>query len=195
MNFKRWIIIFAVFTSCKRYLNPFGESNSSPTKDTLLFPAKVVPYDSTAIPAPEPIERKTIVTPVKVNPLQIVAFAKTLVGVHYKYASTDPSYGFDCSGFITYVFNHFGITVPRSSVDFTDYGFEVPLNVAKCGDLILFTGSDSTKRIVGHMGIVTENINGDLQFIHSTSGKSYGVTITRLNGYYAGRYVKVIRVL
>lgn len=194
MHFKRWIIIIAVFSGCKRYSNPFGESNSYPTKDTVLFPAKVIPYDTTAIQAPEPIQRKSFVMPVKVAPLQMVTFAKTLIGVPYKYASTDPSYGFDCSGFITYVFNHFGITVPRSSVDFTDFGKEIPLKDAKPGDLILFTGTESTKQIVGHMGIVTENINADLQFIHSTSGKAYGVTITRLDGYYVRRFVKVIRI-
>ena len=200
MFFKRWIIIIAIFSGCKRYSNPFGESNSSTIKnatqkkDTTLFPAKVIPYDTTAIPAPEPIQRKSIVMPVKVEPLQLIAFAKTLIGVPYKYASTDPSYGFDCSGFITYVFSHFGITVPRSSVDFTDFGKEIPLHDAKPGDLILFTGTDSTKRIVGHMGIVTENVIDNLQFIHSTSGKAYGVTITPLNGYYVGRFVKVIRV-
>jgi cell wall-associated NlpC family hydrolase len=195
MRFKQWIIIIAVFSSCKRYANPFGESNSYPEKDTVLFPAKLVPYDTTAISAPESIPRKSVVTPVKMEQSQLVSFAKTLIGVHYKYASTDPSYGFDCSGFISYVFNHFGITVPRSSVDFTNYGKEISLSDAKPGDLILFTGTDSTTHVVGHMGIVTENINGGLQFIHSTSGKAYGVTISPLDGYYAERFVKVIRVL
>ena len=194
MHFKRWIIIIAVFSGCKRYSNPFGESGSSPVKDTVLFPAKVIPYDTTAVHAPESIQRKSIAIPVNVDPLQFVTFAKTLIGVPYKYASFDPSYGFDCSGFITYVFNHFGITVPRSSVDFTNFGKEIPLHEAKPGDLILFTGTDSTKRIVGHMGIVTENVVGSLQFIHSTSGKAYGVTITQLDGYYIGRFVKVIRI-
>ncbi|MBL7749710.1 MAG: C40 family peptidase, partial [Chitinophagaceae bacterium] len=53
-----------------------------------------------------------------VHPDSLVAFAKTLIGIPYLYASTDPIKGFDCSGFITYVFNHFNIAVPRSSVDF-----------------------------------------------------------------------------
>jgi cell wall-associated NlpC family hydrolase len=43
---------------------------------------------------------------------ELVAFAATLKGVPYHEAGTDPATGFDCSGFITYVFNHFGITVP-----------------------------------------------------------------------------------
>jgi len=127
------------------------------------------------------------------TPDSIVAFAETLKGVPYKYASSDPYEGFDCSGFITYVFNHFNIKVPRSSVDFTNVGLEVPLPVAKPGDLILFTGTDSSIRVVGHMGIVTENADS-LRFIHSTSGRQFGVTTTTLNNYYKGRFVKVIRV-
>ena len=129
-----------------------------------------------------------------VHPEAIVAFAESLLGTPYKYASTDPAVGFDCSGFITYVFNHFGIQVPRSSIDFTNVGTEVSPNNARRGDIILFTGTDSTERFVGHMGIVISNQNGDLQFIHSSSGKAYGVTVSPLEGYYRGRFVKVIRV-
>lgn len=127
-------------------------------------------------------------------PDSLVAFGKSLVGTPYLYASSDPAKGFDCSGFITYVFNHFGIAVPRSSVDFTDRGTEIPTNFASPGDLILFTGTDSTMRIVGHMGIVESNERGNLLFLHSTSGKAYGVVISPLKGYYEARFVKVIRV-
>lgn len=127
------------------------------------------------------------------SPQQVVAFAKTLIGVPYLYASSDPAKGFDCSGFITYVFKHFGIVVPRSSIDFTNVGTEVSAAQAKEGDLILFTGTDSTERFVGHMGIVVSNTD-TLRFIHSTSGKKYGVTITPLNNYYKGRYVKTVRI-
>ncbi len=127
------------------------------------------------------------------SPVNILGFAKTLIGVTYKYGSTDPAQGFDCSGFITYVFNHFGISVPRSSIDFTNVGTEVMLPNAAPGDLILFTGTDSTERFVGHMGIVAENTDS-LRFIHSTSGKKYGVTITTLNEYYKKRFVKINRI-
>lgn len=44
------------------------------------------------------------------KPEELIAFAKTVIGVPYRYGSTDPVNGFDCSGFITYVFNHFNIT-------------------------------------------------------------------------------------
>lgn len=128
------------------------------------------------------------------TPGELLDYARTLIGKPYKYGSTDPSAGFDCSGFITHVFNHFNIGVPRSSIDFTHVQTEMSLQEAKPGDLILFTGTDSTRREVGHMGIIISKDNNQYSFIHSTSGKQYGVTITPLNQYYMGRFLKVVRV-
>lgn len=124
---------------------------------------------------------------------ELVAYAKTLVGIPYLYASVDPAQGFDCSGFITYVFNHFQIAVPRSSIDFTKVGKAVDVQSAKKGDLILFTGIFDSVRIVGHMGIITENTDS-LRFIHSTSGKAYGVTVSSYTEHYKKRFVKVRRI-
>jgi len=128
------------------------------------------------------------------TPQELMAFATTLKGIPYKYGSVNPAEGFDCSGFITYVFNHFKIGVPRSSVDFTHVKHEIELKEAKTGDLILFTGTDSTVKVVGHMGILIAAPGQPVSFIHSTSGKAYGVTETPLNAYYMGRYMKTIRV-
>ncbi len=128
------------------------------------------------------------------TPEELVSYAESLLGIPYLYGSTDPQKGFDCSGFITYVFNHFQIKVPRSSIDFTNVGKEINESEAKRGDIILFTGTDSTEKFVGHMGIIVSNQNNELQFIHSTSGKSYAVTTTIFNAYYKKRFVKVIRI-
>ncbi len=128
------------------------------------------------------------------DPIDIVDYAETLIGTRYKYGSAVKENGFDCSGFITYVFNHYNISVPRVSKDFTNAGTPVAIERSKKGDLILFTGTDTTGWIVGHMGIVTQNDNGKIKFIHSSSGKSIGVIISELSRYYATRFVKVIRV-
>jgi cell wall-associated NlpC family hydrolase len=124
----------------------------------------------------------------------VVDFAKTLIGIKYKYGSVIKEQGFDCSGFINYVFNHFNIQVPRTTIDFTNAGMPVPLDDSRKGDLILFTGTDTTGWIVGHMGMITQSENGNIQFIHSSSGKSIGVIISSLSKYYATRFVKVIRI-
>ena len=181
-------------TSCKEKNNTTfdepplitNEIDSSDIIDSSI-PIVVLP-DSTTYKEEQEIKTGSAI------PDSLVAFGKSLVGTPYLYASSDPANGFDCSGFITYVFNHFGIAVPRSSVDFTDMGIEIPTDFASPGDLILFTGTDSTIRIVGHMGIVESNERGNLLFLHSTSGKAYGVVISPLKGYYEARFVKVIRV-
>lgn len=155
--------------------------DTAPLISNMVREVREIPEEST-------IETKNI------SPKSLVEFAQTLIGIPYKYASTDPKAGFDCSGFITYVFNHFDIAVPRSSVGFTNLGEEVPKINSKPGDLILFTGTDSTVREVGHMGIITFNSPDTLLFIHSTSGKLNSVTVTPLNKYYQSRFVKIVRI-
>lgn len=127
-----------------------------------------------------------------VSPAELVDFAETLIGVRYKYGSMIKENGFDCSGFINYVFNHFKISVPRITVDFTNAGKEVPVKNSMPGDLILFTGSDSKSGIVGHMGIIVSNKNGVLKFIHASTSR--GVMISGVDSYFLPRFVKVNRV-
>jgi|SRR5215203_911771 len=201
---KWWILIFALgFSSCifvwdnkdkqskdSTLLESTDTSHAkidSVKKDSAVLIVDTVKQDSVLVPAAQ-------IHTNNVNPQQVVDFAKTLIGVPYKYASTDPKAGFDCSGFITYVFSHFNIIVPRSSIDFTSVGKEISSAEAKPGDLILFTGTDSTEKFVGHMGLVVTNQNNQLEFIHSTSGKKYGVTITPFSDYYHSRYMKTIRI-
>jgi cell wall-associated NlpC family hydrolase len=124
----------------------------------------------------------------------VVQFAETLQGIPYKYGSMVKEKGFDCSGFINYVFGHYKIPVPRVSKDFTNAGKDVSTLESKRGDIILFTGSDVNSGVVGHMGIITRNDNGVLQFIHAASGQGGGVMISTMNGYFMPRFVKVIRV-
>lgn len=128
------------------------------------------------------------------TPAALVSFAETLIGTPYAWASSDPAKGFDCSGFISYVFAHFDITVPRSSIDFTNVGEEVTTGNARKGDIILFTGTDPLESTVGHMGLIVSNDADGLRFIHSTSGKEMGVTITPLNESYRKRFVSVRRL-
>ncbi|HEY2582963.1 MAG TPA: C40 family peptidase [Mucilaginibacter sp.] len=130
----------------------------------------------------------------KVSPAAVIAFACSLEGTPYRYGSADPAHGFDCSGFINYVFNHFGIVVPRTSVGFTAVGHDIPLNKAMPGDLVLFTGTDYRMRTVGHIGILISLPDHEPKFVHATSGKEDGVTESTLNSYYLNRYIKTVRV-
>lgn len=131
------------------------------------------------------------------DPIQakIIAFARSLRGIRYRYASANPKTGFDCSGFIHYVFRNFQITVPRSSAAFAEAGKPIDLKNAGPGDLILFTGTNSQIRSIGHIGMVVSEPGEPLRFIHSTSGKAYGVTETALNDKYRKRFMKAVRIV
>ena len=125
----------------------------------------------------------------------ILQFAQTLIGTPYRTATSNPLIGFDCSGFVSYVFKKFNFNVPRSSYDFANVGEKVRLEDAKPGDIILFTGTKGHSRKIGHVGIVYCNGGDDFQFIHSTSGKEHGVTITTMDKTYRHRFVNIIRLL
>lgn len=179
-------ILIILIGSCRNESSIDQQKNLKDTADH-------TEVDADTLKSTESLPPTSVIDTRDVSPESLTSFAKTLIGTPYKYGSIEPKQGFDCSGFITYVFNHFKIAVPRSSKDFTNVGTEISVSEAKPGDLILFTGTDSTDREVGHMGIIVEN-RDSTKFIHSTSGKAYGVTITPLNNYYQGRFVKTIRV-
>jgi murein DD-endopeptidase / murein LD-carboxypeptidase len=125
----------------------------------------------------------------------ILQFAESLIGTRYRPASSDPLRGFDCSGFVSYVFKKFNFNVPRSSCEFINVGEKIKLEDAKPGDIILFTGTKKHTRRIGHIGIVLYNGGDDFKFIHSTSGKEYSVTITAMDKTYKHRFVQIIRLL
>jgi cell wall-associated NlpC family hydrolase len=137
---------------------------------------------------------KFFTKPLKIDRDELVAYAKTYIGTPYKYGSTIPKNGLDCSGFIMVVFAHFDVKTPRVSRDYTNEGSTINLSDAKAGDIILFTGSDNSSGIVGHIGIVTQT-GSPLTFISSTSGKNIGVVEAKLSGYWKTHFVKVIRLL
>lgn len=126
----------------------------------------------------------------------ILSYAEQHLGTTYTWGGTSPSKGFDCSGLVYHVFQKFDIDVPRSSRSYNDFGKEIPIDSAKAGDLILFTGTDPTDRCVGHLGIVKSHKNGKLHFIHSSSSKKhYGVVITEyFDSGYPKRFLKIVRL-
>lgn len=127
---------------------------------------------------------------------QLLDFAKSFLGTRYRYASSNPAIGFDCSGFVSYVYKQFGFSGARSSVDFAKKGKTIALSEAKLGDILIFTGTSSKSRTPGHVGIIySKDENGNIKFIHSSSGKAKGVTITNLDGIYKHRFLKAVTVV
>lgn len=129
-----------------------------------------------------------------VSPKDFVSYALTLKGTPYVFGSTDPQFGLDCSGFITHVFNHFNISVPRRTFDFKNAEKKVTVQDARPGDIILFTGIDPSLKVPGHMGIITAK-GKDIQFIHASSGQKGSVTTAMLSySYFKPRLLQIVRV-
>jgi cell wall-associated NlpC family hydrolase len=121
---------------------------------------------------------------------EIVAFAREHLGKPYRYGSAGPD-AFDCSGFTTYVFRHFGISLPRTSAGQGSAGRAVSKSDLMIGDLVLFKTSPRDSRI-GHVGIYI----GGGNFIHAASGSSRSIQIDALNSdFYLSVYVTARRVL
>ncbi|MCP3764666.1 NlpC/P60 family protein [Domibacillus sp. A3M-37] len=114
----------------------------------------------------------------------LVSEAKKYIGVSYKWGGTTPS-GFDCSGFLKYVFdNGAGITIPRTVADIYKAGTKV--SSPKTGDIVFF---ETYKKGASHAGIYM----GGNQFIHTSSSK--GVSVASLdNSYWSQRYLGAKRI-
>lgn len=143
------------------------------------------------------IEKQVLLAAFKqeVNPTELVSFAQTLLGIPYKYGGSNPKLGFDCSGFVNYVFKSFHFSVPRSSSAFSKYGEKISLEEVSPGDLILFRGTNPRIKSVGHIGIIISKTGEPIRFIHASSGKTQCVTETLLDARYQKRFIKVIRLL
>jgi cell wall-associated NlpC family hydrolase len=127
----------------------------------------------------------------------IIAFGKQYLGKKYCYGSCTPKKGFDCSGFVYYVFGHFNMKVPRASMDYEKQGRIIPVDSARKGDVMVFTGTKPKNRKPGHVGIVVSETGEALKFMHSSSGrKANGIIITDYSSspYYKSRFIKVVRV-
>ena len=110
---------------------------------------------------------------------EIVAFAKKYLGYKYVYGGSTPS-GFDCSGFTSYVYKHFGYSLNRTSSGQASNGKAVSKSDLQVGDVICFARSSGSSK-VGHVGIYI----GGGQFIHAANARK-GVIISNVDG--AGFY-------
>ncbi len=77
--------------------------------------------------------------PPRLDPDAVMAEASKYIGTPYKAGGSTPK-GFDCSGFVSYVFAKLGVTAPRSSSSYWTYGVRIAAKDAKPGDILLLPG-------------------------------------------------------
>lgn len=116
----------------------------------------------------------------------------TLVGTPYRYGGTSTKTGFDCSGFVGFLFSkEAGIELPRSTREMINLDApKIKRNELEPGDVVFFNNRGRGR--VSHTGIYI----GDDQFIHSSSSRSGGVRVDSLDDkYWRASFIQAKRVL
>lgn len=117
---------------------------------------------------------------------QVLGFASQFLGTQYVWGGTTPSPGFDCSGYVQYVFQHVGISLDRTSEQQFNEGVPVSRSELAPGDIVFFHTYSSD---ASHVGIYV----GNNTMINSSNG---GVSYDDMtNSYWSARYLGARRVI
>lgn len=113
---------------------------------------------------------------------EVLLNALSLTGVKYKYGGKSPETGFDCSGFVRYVFQQAtNLTLPHGARAISQLGQAIPIDQLQPGDLVFF---NTLKSAFSHVGIYL----GDGRFIHAPSSGG-GIKVVDMNDrYWANRF-------
>ena len=141
-------------------------------------PAQQVPNPETEAPLADELPAQEVPSP----ETRLVALAHTLLNVRYRYGGDTPETGFDCSGFIGYVFREsLGTMLPRRIVEISRMGQAIERTALLPGDLVFFNTRGSRN---SHAGIYI----GNDQFIHApSSGKRIHI-VDMTEKYWKKRY-------
>lgn len=113
---------------------------------------------------------------------EVLLNAMSLEGVKYKYGGSSPETGFDCSGFVNYVYKKAAnLKLPRTSRGISRVGKTVNKDALQAGDLVFF---NTTKRAYSHVGIYV----GDGKFIHAPRTGSFVRVESMHTSYWKNRY-------
>ena len=149
--------------------------------------AQLTQEPSAAAPVPAPQAHTE--APVEASGIQkLISDALGLVGIRYRRGGKDAETGFDCSGFVGYLFRErLGLDLPRTSRDISRAGEPVEKSELEPGDLVFF---NTMRRAFSHVGIYL----GNNQFVHSPRS-GYAVRVEDMSErYWAKRYNGARRV-
>lgn len=187
---------FPAHTNGSQYTNTY--STATPTSYTSPATNSIVMSSGTAIsgemaqfnPSSSNFSSSNFsVAPSSPTVQGLIAKAKTLIGLPYRFGGTSPVSGFDCSGFMQYIYKHTAnVDLPRRSEDMASVGQRISREALKAGDMVFFKTHGSA---ISHVGMYI----GENRFIHAPrTGKS--IEITSLgNSYWTKTYATARRVL
>lgn len=116
-------------------------------------------------------------------------YALNLIGVNYKYGGTQPTTGFDCSGYVSHVFRQVaGLSLPHNALAISRQGKQISRNELQPGDLVFF---NTLRRSFSHVGIYI----GDNRFVHAPSSGGGVEVVSLQDSYWVKRFNGARRVL
>jgi len=139
------------------------------------------PFPGANTPAPEARNTESI------PQTDVIATAMALRGTPYRNGGTEPSRGFDCSGFVQWVFAQHGTSLPRETREQYDEGRKVHRDDVQAGDLVFF---ETVSHGPSHDGIAL----GAGQFVHAPGSRGVVRVENYTSSYWASRWVGARRV-
>lgn len=116
-------------------------------------------------------------------------YALKLIGINYKYGGTQPSTGFDCSGYVSHVFRQVaGLSLPHNALNISRQGKRISKNELQPGDLVFF---NTLRHSFSHVGIYV----GDNRFVHAPSSGGGVEVVNMADKYWTKHFNGARRVL
>jgi cell wall-associated NlpC family hydrolase len=123
---------------------------------------------------------------------EVIEAAKEYIGTPYHYGGMTKK-GIDCSALMLFAYTKNDMELPRTSRAQSKIGRKIKKSNAEPGDLIFFK-TNRRRSVITHVGLVTENQDGHIKFIHASSSK--GVIESDLEeSYYQRTFAKIKRII
>ncbi|HMQ05710.1 MAG TPA: C40 family peptidase [Saprospiraceae bacterium] len=116
---------------------------------------------------------------------EVVVRSLKHVGRPYRYGGKTPQSGFDCSGFISYIFSEAGVPLSGSSHEQATLGIKKDYEQLQAGDLIFFGSKDK----ISHVSMVLKNESGEMEVIHSTTSSGVRIDNVSKSSYWKGKFL------
>ena len=165
----------------------FAASLAACASSGVVYTPKPFPVPGTSGPVAVPAPAPDASVPAPADGYALSGTALSLRGAPFRMGGVDPASGFDCSGFVRYVYQQHGVAMPREVREQFRVGKNIERSRLEPGDLVFFS---TVAPGASHVGIM---IGGD-QFIHAPSERGVVRVESLTQQYWASRFIGAKRV-
>ena len=145
------------------------------------------PFPGASVPPVSPEEPRASPGEIAPPSTGLIATALALRGTPYLNGGMEPTRGFDCSGFVQWVFAQHGTSLPREVREQYDEGRSIDRDEVQPGDLVFF---ETVSRGASHVGIAL----GEGQFVHAPSSRGVVRVESYTSAYWLSRWIGARRI-